>query len=338
VAGLNDDYKGVAAPHDDAGGEAGSNGGGDGGSLADSSCTVAPGPGKVAPSCTGLAPMCGPRKNEDCCAWTDVEGGAFYRSNDPGFGAVLCGFRLEKYEITVGRFRKFVAAYARNMIPAGAGRNPNNPSDRGWNADWNASLPVDQAALVNAVKCEASPFAFVTYRDPPDDDSRPMNCLTWFEAEAFCIWDGGRLPTEAEWDYAAAGGNEQRPYPWGQAQPGQDATLVVYGCYYGRVGSACSGVTNIAPVGSVPAGNGRWGQADTAGNIMEWVQDWYSDPYEQRNCVNCAYLSTVGTSQRVLRGGHFSSSAVSDIETLARTYSLPEGHFSTYGARCARIQ
>lgn len=290
-------------------------------------------------SCNGLAPTCGPSGTNDCCGSSVVGGGTYSRDNDGGTLAKVSDFRLDTYEITVGRFRKFVAAYAPNMIVSGAGKNPKNASDPGWDMGWNASLPMDVSALTSAVKCDPT---YQTWTDAAsagvgNNESRPMNCITWFEAEAFCTWDGGRLPTEAEWQYAAAGGTDDRIYPWGLMVPAADASLAVYGCYLNGAGPAyCSGVTNIAPVGSVSAGNGRWGQADMAGNVSEWVQDWYAAPYPA-SCDNCA--NTTASSDRVVRGGSFGSFALY-LEASNRDLRFPPSSRGMFGrnngARCAR--
>ena len=76
------------------------------------------------------------------------------------------------------------------MIASGAGKNPNNPYDFGWNVDWNANLEPTSAALVAGVQCDAKLQTWTA-----GNDNLPMNCINWYEAEAFCIWDGGRLPT-----------------------------------------------------------------------------------------------------------------------------------------------
>ena len=94
-----------------------------------------------------------------------------------------------------------------------------------------------------------------------------MNCVNWWEAYAFCIWDGGFLPSDAESEYAAAGGDQQRPYPWGTAAPGSANQYAIYGCNYPNAG-ACSGVANIAPVGTAAAGAGRWSQLDLVGDSV----------------------------------------------------------------------
>jgi len=141
------------------------------------------------PSCNGLAATCGPSGTADCCASNLVTGGTFNRSNDANYPATVGNFRLDNYEITVGRFRKFVAAYSQAMTPSGAGKNPNNGSDPGWDAAWNASLAATASALKAAVKCSAT---YQTWTDTPGiaaAESLPMNCIDWFEAEAFCIWD-----------------------------------------------------------------------------------------------------------------------------------------------------
>lgn len=286
-------------------------------------------------SCSGLAATCGPQGDDDCCASSLVPGGAFYRGYDgvnhpdESHPASVSDFRLDVYEITVGRFRQFVAEYAQDMIAEGAGKNPNDPNDTGWQAAWNARyLPAHQAELTGNIQCDP---AYQTWT--AGNDALPMNCIDWFEAEAFCIWDGGRLPTEAEWNYAAAGGTEQRVYPWGATPPGDNATVAAYGCYYFLVPpSGCTSAHNMAPVGSLPAGNGRWGQADLGGNVWEWAQDWYVSPYVDP-CDDCSAPSMMNSSNRVLRGGSFNTYS---ILASVRYSDSPSTHSASYGARCAR--
>src|SRR5581483_546740 len=97
----------------------------------------------------------------------------------------------------------------------------------------------------------------------PNED-KPINCLTWFEATLFCIWDGGRLPTDAEWSYAATGKEGRILYPFGEAV---DHSLAVYGCGVSEDGASC-GSDLIFPVGSrSPGGDGYWNHSDLAGNV-----------------------------------------------------------------------
>ncbi len=167
-----------------------------------------------------------------------------------------------------------------------------------------------------------------------------MNFVNWYESYAFCIWDGGFLPSEAEWEYAAAGGSQQREYPWGSTEPGTANQYAVYAdattgeCFYPSFAPLpCVGVANIAPVGYAAQGAGLWGQLDLAGDVWQWNMDWraysYVDP-----CVDCADF-TATPSGRVFRGGDFSSDASNLLPPL-RMSAAPEVHQYTLGFRCAR--
>jgi formylglycine-generating enzyme len=215
--------------------------------------------------------------NQGCPNGTDLR----CPSNDlPEHMATVGTFALDKYEVTVGRFRKFVEAYAAGWRPsAGQGANPNVTSgDTSWRAGWDDSaashirLPSGLADFQTRLKSPAFDDE-ITWTDAPGDgETKAISCVNWHEAFAFCIWDGGRLPTEAEWEYAAAGGDENRLYPWGNAtldctranaSPPTVYTPRTY-CSPGPEGS-------VLPVGSMPLGNARWGHSDMSGNLWEWT-------------------------------------------------------------------
>jgi formylglycine-generating enzyme len=171
----------------------------------------------VPPSCADLPAICGSGGSKPCCAITTVPGGSYNRSNDARYPATVSSFRLDRFEV-VGRFRKFVAAYPGSKPKAGDGAHP-LIAGSGWDAAWDANLPADKPTLVALSKCDSS---FQTWTDAPGaNENLPMNCMSWYEALSFCAWDGGRLPTEAEWNDAAAGGSEQRVCPWGPESLGR---------------------------------------------------------------------------------------------------------------------
>ncbi|WP_437754310.1 formylglycine-generating enzyme family protein [Sorangium sp. So ce1389] len=201
----------------------------------------------TAPSCAGLPAACGPSANEDCCKSLLVPGGTFARSYDGvdyldrNYPATVSDFYLDRYEITVGRFRAFVnAGMGTQASPPGdgTGAHPKIPGS-GWNPAWNTKLPPNTAALKSALTC----FVHQSWTDTAgSNETRPVNCLDWYMAFAFCAWDGGRLATEAEWNYAASGGSEHRYYPW--SQPATSTTIDDSYAVY------CGGTCSLQNVGS----------------------------------------------------------------------------------------
>ncbi|MCP4247194.1 MAG: formylglycine-generating enzyme family protein, partial [bacterium] len=183
----------------------------------------------------------------------DVGGNA---NEQPEHDATVASYVLDRFEVTVGRFRKFVDQYSGTPPASGAGQHP-LIAGSGWQSTWDAMLPDSQAALISDLKYQQP-----TWTDTPGVEARAINNVSWYVAFAFCVWDGGRLPTEAEWEYAAAGGTENRLYPWGGAAAVDQANY------------SDSGNNRFIVVGSYPSGQGRWGQDDLAGGMSEWVLDW----------------------------------------------------------------
>jgi formylglycine-generating enzyme required for sulfatase activity len=200
--------------------------------------------------------------------------------------------------------------------------------EQGWDAtDWNNVTDIDPT--MSNLLC-SSPYNTWT-ATPTTNENLPMNCVNWWESYAFCIWDGGFLPSEAEWEYAAAGGSLQLEYPWGNpassstTDPGTANQYAIFNVNY------TGNVTDLAPVGYASLGVATWGQLDLAGEVYEWNLDWsaaYQDP-----CTNCSYLTTA--LNRVVRGGAFDGTVAYLVPTY-RGYADPSYRFGDFGFRCAR--
>jgi len=237
--------------------------------------------------------------------------------------ATVSPFVLDRYEVSVGRFRRFVSAYPGSLPTSGGqGRNPHVASDGGWNPSWTAMMPSSKVALeAGLATCTAPTYTTTTSAN----DDLPVNCVSWYLAYAFCVWDGGRLPSEAEWNRAASGGAEQRVYPW--SAPATDTTIDAAHAVYSTTG--------LGPVGSHPQGNGLWGHADLAGNAQEWIADWYSNPYTTSACQDCQ--NTTSSSSRVLRSGQYTSGPPS-LTASARSSTTPTSMTNGIGVRCVHDQ
>jgi sulfatase modifying factor 1 len=328
------------------------------------------------PNCVPGGPgltNCGLSHQDSCCTSLEVPGGTFYRTFDATFDlngnvilaadggpageadpATVSPFKLDKYVVTVGRFRQFVNAWKGGWLPdAGSGKqtqvnggqglaNENVPGayEPGWGASDDSNVgPTD----ANLVSCDQTPTdallpKYATWTPSAGtQENLPINCVTWAEAYAFCIWDGGFLPSDAEWGYAAAGGSEQREYPWGPgtpgtACPGTGCWYAIQNCAYPNGSGVCTGIANIAPVGTASLGAGLWGQLDLVGDVFEWILDWHGNYVSP--CTDCADLAP--TPARLIRGGCFSydttyllpSSQYEDADPATRAYAL--------GLRCAR--
>ena len=160
------------------------------------------------------------------------------------------------------------------------------------------------------------------YNDAWRLKDHPMVKVTWDEALSYCAWAGGRLPTEAEWEYAARGGVDGVKYPWGHERSHDEAN-------YWRSGGRDQW-KYTAPVASFPA-NG-YGLYDMAGNVYEWTADWYDAGYYARS-PDLDPPGPANGRQRVARGGGgFINNKV--LRTSARLSAYPNTRNVGLGFRC----
>jgi len=192
------------------------------------------------------------------------------------------GYWIDTYEVTQASFQKFV--------DDGGYTNRAYWSDAGWNwlkASSAKTLPVKCAAIAG-----------------PD---YPRVCVTWYEAEAYARWRGGRLPTEAEWEYAARG-PQSSIYPWGDQFDPAKANII--------------DSKGLKPVGSYPAGVSWVGAHDMAGNAMEWAQDWFDVNYYKLNIRDNPPGPATGR-RKVEKGGWWGSSAFFSRSAYKNTEDPP---------------
>ncbi len=183
--------------------------------------------------------------------WVRLPGGTFLMGADDGGperkprrAVLVKPFRLARTEVTFAQYRACIKAGACTPVHAADG-----------------CLTFNGKAFVKDVL----PADFQA-------DEQPVVCVDWNQAAAFSRWAGGRLPSEAEWEYAARGAGEERAYPWGN-EPATCERAVM------NDGGAGCGKAKAWPVCSKPAGNTPQGLCDMAGNVWEWTQDGYHPTY-----------------------------------------------------------
>ena len=217
----------------------------------------------------------------------DRDGG---RDEYPRHDVALDAFYIDKYEVTNGRYLEFVRSTAH--------RAPQHPTNKKRNL-WDGGLMPESIA------------------------ERPVINVDWFDADAYCRWAGKRLPTEAEWEKAARGGDDRR-FPWGNVEPTNKHL---------NYNQQWIGEKTLMPVGSYEAGKSPYGAYDMAGNVWEWVADWYDARYYEKSPGNNPQGPASGT-KKVIRGAGWQNETPT-VRIFTRVESDPAVRNESTGFRCA---
>jgi len=228
-----------------------------------------------------------------------IPAGAFVMGSDEGREderpprtLYLDAFAIDRYEVTVAEYAGFLNALG--------------------------SLTGCAGHLCADVKAENPQSRMVSrgnrYAAEPGFERHPMTWVSWYGAQAYCEFNGKRLPSEAEWEKAARGSDERR-FPWGNR----------FTPRFANAGGTMEGTT---PVGSYPEGVSPYGAFDMAGNVWEWVEDWY-EPYP-----GSPYRSPFFGKYKVVRGGSWNH-PVWDARVSSRDIAHPARRLGVVGFRCA---
>ena len=211
-----------------------------------------------------------------------------YAGEQPVHTVYLNAFYIDKYEVTNAQFKSF--------IDAGGYTNQAYWSAAGWSERTSGGW--------------ALPYYWTagTYHSGPAWPNFPVNGVSWYEAEAYANFAGKRLPTEAEWE-KAAGGTDQRTYPWGNSIDGSRANYWASGDPYDNNSTPAGfydGRLHPSPLFQTTNSPSPYGAYDMAGNVWEWVADWYDANYYSVSPSSNPTGPLTGSS-RVLRGGAWNS-------------------------------
>lgn len=210
------------------------------------------------------------------------------------------GFWIARTEATLRAYKQFVKASRRKMPPE------------------------PRATPFGALSLGAKSISEKFDGGPGKKEERPIVNVTWDQAKAFCEYGGGRLPTEAEWEYAARAGKAGLKYPWGDELTHDDAN-------YGNV-AGTDQWRYTAPVASFPAND--WGLHDMIGNVWEWCSDWLDGNYYMKSPSTDPQGPEHG-EDRVVRGGSWGFHP-KWLRTSARVRAKPESRGDDIGIRCVR--
>ena len=228
-------------------------------------------------------------------------------SDEPAQRSIqLDGFWMDRHEVTFGEYNRCVTAGVCQALSTG---------------DGECLIPKKKKRFGKG----NLPYQFI-------DANRPAICMDWYRADAFCRWQGKRLPTEAEWEKAARG-TDGRLFPWGNERASCDRAVVVDERISDPVRGRGCGMGNTAEVCSKTAGNSPYGLCDMAGNVWEWVADaWVEKPtgIDARG----ASVGQADYDKRVCRGGSWTRAAA-DVRIGFRDWNWAKTAGCGVGFRCA---
>ncbi len=286
------------------------------------------GQASCAPDGMGRAPA--------ACGQVYVPGGSLALGDSSAEGATpiltsvtVSGFYIDRYEVTLARFRRFWNGRNADMIRAAPIAYVDGPMS------WGPA--ASEPRTTSTVGCNWTSAL-------GDREEHPINCVTWWTAQEFCVWDGGRLPTEAEWELAARG-TESRPFPWG-IEPPTDSRVCASLTTRRTEPDAGADVPWTCPEVDIAWSSGQTpsGIAHLAGNVEEYTADFwssYGDPCwgtPPRSNPRCNERIDGGLLARTARGGAFDAVAPGRALRSASRGMAPEitAYTRQSGFRCVR--
>ena len=237
----------------------------------------------------------------------------------PAHDVTLSDYCIDTYEVTNDQF----AAFLQNLFEQGLDN---------VNEDGLELFDLDDDDDVFPQRIERVPEGYIVVEGY---NQHPVTEVFLWSGHTYCGWDAKQLPTEAQWEKAARG-TDGRTYPWGDSMPDCDLTN------FGFIGEQCVGDT--VDIGSYPNGVSPYGVHDMAGNVAEWVSDWFGMDYYESS----PSLDPIGPESgwfddgqgnafeaRIVRSGNHATGA-GDVQTHYRQPEPPEGSSNGIGFRCAR--
>ncbi|HEV2577644.1 MAG TPA: formylglycine-generating enzyme family protein [Acidobacteriaceae bacterium] len=267
---------------------------------------------------------------------TDTEEGFPEDGEGPIREVFVDAFLVDRHPVTNALFEEFVRA-----------TDYKTEAERfGWSFVFWAHLPKKRFAELVEDTVAAAPWwckvRGASWKSPEGPQSNvktrgdhPVVHVSWNDAQAFCRWYGQRLPTEAEWEYAARGGLEQKLYPWGdKLRPGGEHRCNIWQGEFPKLDTGDDGYKGTCPVEAFPP-NG-FGLYSVTGNTWEWCADWFDPTFHRTGPRSNPQGPPAGVA-RVMKGGSFlcHKSYCNRYRVAARSSNTPDSSTSNIGFRCA---
>lgn len=245
----------------------------------------------------------------ECALFRDGCQASWFSASEPIHVVLVAPYYIDSHEVTNEAFTDFL-------------------NKSGEACEDQACIDIEQTKLV---------FEKDSYTAPEEFINHPATGVTWYGAEAYCQWRGARLPTEAEWEKAAAWvdiSSVALRYPWGNEFDGELVNFCDTSCAEPQANDEFNdGYPETAPVASFEGGRGPNGLFDMAGNAWEWVSDWY-DPDYYRQTSEADPLGPDSGEEKVVRGGSWFDTG-NFMASAIRFPSPPDNADRTIGFRCA---